>query len=233
MDYVDAFSTVVKMTSVQILLSLATIHHWWLHQLDIKNAILNYILDEEVYMEQPPGFIAKGSVRRFAGWRKSLYSLKQYPRACFESFELVIQKFGLCCAQKTTMCFGRYRMRREPCWLGMWMIWSQEMTQKEMKAWKSICRSTFRARIPWITLRHWGGWVQEGHSFVTEKIYIRLIFEGWDVRVQEYWFSDEREHEAATRFRGGFLRMLGGTKDWWENWTPWRWPDRTSHSQSV
>jgi len=27
--------------------------------------------------------------------------------------------------------------------------------------------------------------------------------------------------------------MLRGTWDWWENWTTWRWPDRTSHSQSA
>ena len=50
LGYVDTFTLVAKMTSVQILVSLAT-NHWPLHQLDIKNAFLNCILDEEICME--------------------------------------------------------------------------------------------------------------------------------------------------------------------------------------
>jgi len=48
LDYVGTSSPVAKMTSVQILVSLASINHWPLHQLDIKNVFLNGILDEEV-----------------------------------------------------------------------------------------------------------------------------------------------------------------------------------------
>ena len=56
----DTFSPLVKMTSLQILVSLAATYHWPLHQLDIKNSFLNDILDGDVCMEQPPGFIAHG-----------------------------------------------------------------------------------------------------------------------------------------------------------------------------
>ena len=66
LDYVVSFSPVVKMTSVQILVSLATTYYWSLHQLDIKNAFLNSIFNEEVYMEQSSGFIAQGRIRKFA-----------------------------------------------------------------------------------------------------------------------------------------------------------------------
>ena len=51
LDYVDTFSPVMKMTSMRIIVSLATTYHWPLHQLDIKNAFLNGIFDKEVYME--------------------------------------------------------------------------------------------------------------------------------------------------------------------------------------
>ena len=44
LDYVDTFSPIVKMTSVRILISLATTYHWPLHQLDIKNVFLNDII---------------------------------------------------------------------------------------------------------------------------------------------------------------------------------------------
>ena len=41
---------------------MAGIRHWPLHQLDIKNVFLHGDLEEEIYMEQPPGFVAEGSL---------------------------------------------------------------------------------------------------------------------------------------------------------------------------
>ena len=46
------------MDSVRLLFSIAAIRHWPLVQLDIKNAFLHGDLEEEVYMEQPPSFVA-------------------------------------------------------------------------------------------------------------------------------------------------------------------------------
>ena len=60
LDYSNTFSPVAKITSVPLLISLAAMHHWPLHQLDIKNAFLHGELAEEVYMKQPPGFVAQG-----------------------------------------------------------------------------------------------------------------------------------------------------------------------------
>ena len=62
-------------------------------QLDVKNAFLYGDLQEEVYIEQPPGYVAQGGniVCRF---RKAIYSLKQSPRAWFEKFGTVISGVG-------------------------------------------------------------------------------------------------------------------------------------------
>ncbi|KAJ7968785.1 Retrovirus-related Pol polyprotein from transposon TNT 1-94 [Quillaja saponaria] len=58
-DYSETFSLVTKITSVRVFISLAAIFDWPLYQLDIKNAFLHGDLDEEVLMEQPPGFVAQ------------------------------------------------------------------------------------------------------------------------------------------------------------------------------
>ncbi|RVW26169.1 Retrovirus-related Pol polyprotein from transposon TNT 1-94 [Vitis vinifera] len=78
-----------------LLLSMAAMCSWPLYQLDIKNAFLHGDLAEEVYMEQPPGFVAQGESGLVCRLRRSLYGLKQSPRAWFGRFSSVVQEFGM------------------------------------------------------------------------------------------------------------------------------------------
>ena len=57
-DYSETFSPIAKLTSIRLLISLAATHGWDLHQLDFKNAFLHGDLVEEVYMEEPLGFVS-------------------------------------------------------------------------------------------------------------------------------------------------------------------------------
>ncbi|RVW16754.1 Retrovirus-related Pol polyprotein from transposon TNT 1-94 [Vitis vinifera] len=94
-DYGDTFSPVAKIASVRLLLSMAAMCSWPLYQLDIKNAFLHGDLAEEVYMEQPPGFVAQGESGLVCRLRRSLYGLKQSPRTWFSRFSSVVQEFGM------------------------------------------------------------------------------------------------------------------------------------------
>ena len=94
-DYSDTFSPVARMTSVWLFISLADTHNWDFHQLDIENTFLHGDLQEEVYMEQPPGFVVQGEIGKVCRLRKSLYGLNQSPRAWFSKFSQVVEKFGL------------------------------------------------------------------------------------------------------------------------------------------
>jgi len=58
LDYTDTFSSVIKATTVRVVLSFAVTNKSPLRQLDVKNAFLNGHLTEQVYMEQPFGYIA-------------------------------------------------------------------------------------------------------------------------------------------------------------------------------
>ncbi|CAH9069280.1 unnamed protein product [Cuscuta europaea] len=95
LDYGDTFSPVAKMASVRLFLSMAAMRSWPLHQLDIKNAFLHGNLKEEVYMEQPPGFVAQGECRYVCRLHKALYGLKQSPRAWFGRFSTALKQFGM------------------------------------------------------------------------------------------------------------------------------------------
>lgn len=55
-DYEDTSSPVVKIATIKIVLSIVVSRGWSLRQLYVKNAFLHGVLEEEVYMKQPPGF---------------------------------------------------------------------------------------------------------------------------------------------------------------------------------
>ena len=79
-DYDETFAPVAKFTSTRILLSLAAKHNLMLHQMDVKSAILNGNLDEDIYMIQPDGYIDEDHPELVCHLKRSLYGLKQSPR---------------------------------------------------------------------------------------------------------------------------------------------------------
>jgi hypothetical protein len=88
------------MTTIRVLLSLAASYALLFHQMDVKTTFLNGELDEEIYMEQPNGFVVKGQESKVCKLLKSLYGLKQAPKQWHEKFDttLTFAGFELYCA---------------------------------------------------------------------------------------------------------------------------------------
>ena len=82
------------MTTIQVLLSLASSYGLIIHQMDVKTAFLNGELEEEIYMDQPDGFVVKGEEKKVCKLLKSLYGLKQAPKQWHEKFERTLTSAG-------------------------------------------------------------------------------------------------------------------------------------------
>jgi hypothetical protein len=80
LDYADTFSPVVKPTIIRLLLSIVVTRGWSLRHLDLQNAFLHGLLEEEVFMHQPPGFSDPDRPDYICRLTKALYGLKQAPR---------------------------------------------------------------------------------------------------------------------------------------------------------
>ncbi|KAL0340068.1 UNVERIFIED_CONTAM: Retrovirus-related Pol polyprotein from transposon RE1 [Sesamum radiatum] len=63
-DYTETFAPVARLDTIRALIAIAANKKWKIYQMDVKSAFLNSYIDEEIYVEQPQGFIAKGSERK-------------------------------------------------------------------------------------------------------------------------------------------------------------------------
>ena len=70
----------VRFASVRLILAIVTRMDLELYQMDAKTAFLNGELDEEIYMDQPLGFVLKGQERKVCKLNRSIYGLKQASR---------------------------------------------------------------------------------------------------------------------------------------------------------
>jgi hypothetical protein len=80
-DFDDTFAPVARMESVWLLFALAAQEGWRVHHMDVKLVFLNGDLKEEVYVHQPPGFAIPGKEGKVLRLCKTLYGLRQAPRA--------------------------------------------------------------------------------------------------------------------------------------------------------
>jgi hypothetical protein len=115
-DFDQTFSPVVKPATIRTVLTLAASFGWPVHQLDVKNAFLHGDLHETVYCHQPTGFVDAQHPDHLCLLSKSLYGLRQAPRAWYTSFASYLRSLGFVATGSDTSLFV-LRRGSETAWL--------------------------------------------------------------------------------------------------------------------
>jgi hypothetical protein len=93
-DYEETFSLVARYTSIRTIIALVAKMKWKLHQMDVKTAFLNGVIEEEVYIEQPQGFEVEDRKTHVYKLNKALYGLKKAPRAWYGRIDNFLTSLG-------------------------------------------------------------------------------------------------------------------------------------------
>ena len=93
-DFTEFFSSVVKMSSIKVIIGLVADLDLKCEQLDVKIVLLHGELEEEIYMDQPKGFKLKGKENLVWMLKKSLYGMKQTPFQWYKKFDAFMFEHG-------------------------------------------------------------------------------------------------------------------------------------------
>ena len=93
-DYEETFSPVAMLKSIWILLAVAASLDYEIWQMDVKTTFLNGSLEDDIYMQQPKGFIGRGQEHMTCKFQSSIYGLKQASRTWNIRFDQAITLYG-------------------------------------------------------------------------------------------------------------------------------------------
>ena len=93
-DYLKTFALVARYDTIRLLIALAAHNSWQIHQLDVNSAFLNGFLAEEIFVEQPDGYVVKDKEDHVYLLKKALYGLKQAPRAWYDRMDTHLLQLG-------------------------------------------------------------------------------------------------------------------------------------------
>jgi hypothetical protein len=93
-DFDETFAPVARLEAIIMFLAYSCHKNFKVYQMDVKSTFLNGDLQEEVYMEQPEGFLLTDNPNYVCKLKKALYGLKQAPRAWYSRLDKFLQEKG-------------------------------------------------------------------------------------------------------------------------------------------
>ncbi|GJV21218.1 zinc finger, CCHC-type containing protein [Tanacetum coccineum] len=107
-DYFDTYAPVARISTIRLLIAMTSINSLIIHQMDVKTTFLNGKLEEDVYMNQPQGFIMSGNENKVCKLIKSLYGLKQEPKQWHQKFDKVVLSNGCLLNQADKCVYSKF-----------------------------------------------------------------------------------------------------------------------------
>ncbi|GKB50802.1 putative ribonuclease H-like domain-containing protein [Tanacetum coccineum] len=93
-DYDEVFAPVARIEAIRLFLAFASFMGFTMYQMDVKSAFLYGTIEEEVYVNQPLGFMDLEFLNRVYKVKKALYGLDQAPRAWYETLPTYLLENG-------------------------------------------------------------------------------------------------------------------------------------------
>nr|GEV02354.1 zinc finger, CCHC-type [Tanacetum cinerariifolium] len=107
-NYLDTYALVARISTMRLLITMASIHNPIIHQIDLKTTFLNGELDEEVYMNKPHGFIMHGNEDKVCKLIKTFYGLKQAHKKWYQKFDEVVLSNGYLLNQAEKCVYSKF-----------------------------------------------------------------------------------------------------------------------------
>jgi hypothetical protein len=107
LDFRETYAPIVRLEAIRILLAYAYAHNIKLYQMDVNSAFLNGYINKEVYVEQPPGFEDYKKPNHVYKLKKTMYDLKQAPRAWYERLRDFLLSKGFIMGKVDTTLFTK------------------------------------------------------------------------------------------------------------------------------
>ncbi|GJW81227.1 zinc finger, CCHC-type containing protein [Tanacetum coccineum] len=85
-DYFNTYAPMARISTIRLLVALTSIHNLIIHHMDVKTTFLNGELDEEIYMNQPQGFIMPGNENKeqFLSFTKAKHAINQFKQMDYD-----------------------------------------------------------------------------------------------------------------------------------------------------
>jgi hypothetical protein len=94
LDFGERFAPIVRLEAIRILLAFVASKGFKLYQIDVKSAFLNGVIQEEVFVRQPPGLTNLKYPNRLYKLSKALYGLKQASRVWYDRVKTFLLEHG-------------------------------------------------------------------------------------------------------------------------------------------
>ena len=143
-DYEEVLSPVVKAEFIWFIIAMAAQFKWNLHHLDVKSTFLNGYIKEDIYVEQPEGFVKEAKEDFILKLRKALYGLKEAPRAWNSKLDETLKLMGFIRSINDQAMYTSNR-KESKLWVGVYVddLIITRFNTEEIESFKLLMKTKF------------------------------------------------------------------------------------------